>query len=299
MTASSLSLSLYKGSRFLLLGLLFGSLMITGCASKYGKQTTKVNHYPDCYAPIAEMRKSEYAVEKSTAGGALVGALVGAAAGYLVTGKASGAAVGAAAGGAVGGAAGYYKGSTEKKQQDAAYLADYSSQLDGDITAVDKAAAGAKVARQCYERQFTVAVSEFKAGHLTKEQFNSRYTEVTSGMEEAATILGMSNKNSAQVLAQYNRAIDQESGRLGVSPNEVRAQSKPQQTTSKSGKKSASKASNVPASAPLKTDEGKELTKMATKTASMERSVNDAQEEERLLRERLSSYRQTANDLMS
>ena len=35
--------------------LLAGSLLLTGCASQYGAQKTKVNYYPQCYQPVAQL----------------------------------------------------------------------------------------------------------------------------------------------------------------------------------------------------------------------------------------------------
>lgn len=275
---------LWNTSRSLLILLLFCALSAAGCASKYGTQTTKVNHYPDCYAPINELRKSEFAVEKSTATGAVVGGMLGAIVGLAASGgKASGAAIGAATGAAVGGAAGYGLGKSKQSSDDSALLAEYNSRLDGSIRETDKATAAARLARQCYERQFTVAVSEFKAKRISREQFNSRYQEVASGMEEAANILGQANRNSAQVAAAYNRAIDEESNKRGVSSAAVRSSAKA---------KKASPQLNASA-------DGRELSRMAQKSDRMNQSVAAGQEEERLLRERLSATRQQAADLMS
>ncbi|MDR0339520.1 MAG: hypothetical protein LBH65_04515 [Desulfovibrio sp.] len=269
-------------SRFLLVALTAGAMLVTGCASKYGTQTTQVNHYPDCYAPINELRQNEFVAEKSAVGGAVAGAVIGGLIGYAATGKASGAAVGAAAGGIAGGAAGGIYGQHQRNQNDSARLDEYNASLDGNIREVNKATAAAKVARQCYERQFTVAASEFKAGHITREQFNSRYLEVTQGLEEAANILGEANRNSAQVAADYNRAVDQESSR-------VRQSSTP---APKAQKKSAPVAS-------ASGGEAKQVADMRRKSNTMQQSVSAGQEEERLLRERLSSTHQQARDLMS
>ena len=272
-----------------------------GCSSKYGAQTTKVSHYPDCYQPIADLRKSEHAVAKSTAGGAAAGAVIGAIGGYLLTGKASGAAIGAAAGAAVGGTAGYAAGSAEQEREDSARLAEYVSQIDGDISNLDRATAAAKFSRQCYDRQFTVAVSEFKAGRMTKEQFRDRYTEVASGMDEAARIVGQVSNENAQVAAQYRQALDQEAGRMGV-PKEQLAQkpapSKPNTSTA-SRKTPAPATKTAPVSAKLDTPEGQPLNKLAEKTTTMDTSVADAKAEEAALRERLASMNQQSQDLMS
>ncbi len=264
-----------------------------GCASKYGAQTTKVAYYPDCYQPIADLRQSEHSVARSTVGGAAIGAVLGAIGGYLITGKGSGAAVGAAAGAAAGGAVGYAKGSSDKEREDSERLSEYLSQIDGNISGLDRTTAAARMARQCYDRQFTVAASEYKAGRLTKDQFRDRYIEVSSGMGEAARIVGEKSVESEQVAAQYRQALNQEADRLGV-PKEQLAQSK-----STGSRKSSSQAKTAPASATLQTDEGQQLTKLADKTATMDKSVNDAKTEEAALRERLAAMDQQSRDLMS
>ena len=78
-------------------GLLFG-----GCTSKYGAQKTRVNYYPQCYQPVAQLRQDENSTGTSTAVGATGGALLGALIGGLATGKVEGAVAGAAVGGVSG-----------------------------------------------------------------------------------------------------------------------------------------------------------------------------------------------------
>lgn len=261
-------------SKSLLCALLGVAFLASGCASKYGAQTTTVQYYPDCYSPIGELRQSEHRAEKSAAGGAVAGAALGALIGYLATGKASGAAVGAAAGGIAGGAAGGIYGSQAQKSEDAAKLAEYNAQLDGNIQEANRATAAAKVARQCYERQFKVAAAEFKAKRLTRDQFNGRYIEVTNGMEEAAGILGMINRNNSEIAAEYNRALQQETARASAS----------------SGRKSSRAAKQA---------ETQHVTQMQRKNAAMQRSLQEGQDEEKLLLQRLSATHQQARDLMS
>ena len=270
-------------SKIIFIALMLCALATAGCASKYGKQTTKVAHYPDCYAPIQELRKTEFAVEKSTAAGAVIGGVVGAITGLIASGgKASGAIVGGAIGAAGGGAIGYGLGKSNQDSSDSARLAEYNSRLDSGIRETNKATAAAKLARQCYERQFTVAVSEYKSKHINKEQFRQRYTEVLSGLEEAANILGQANKNSSQVVTAYNKAIEKESEGRGVPSTTVRTAARQKKTPSN-----------------LNNEEGRQLTRMAEKTNTMEKSVAASQQEERLLRERLASTRKQAEDLMS
>ena len=259
----------FRCAAFLVLAL---ALLFSGCASKYGTQKTAVKHYPDCYEPIKELRRSEYAVERGVAGGAIAGALLGALVGYLATGKAqgavAGAAVGGVAGGVTGGAVAYADG------DDDARLAEYNARLEGDIREVDKARAAARVCRQCYERQFAVAVNEYKSGYLTKEQFNSRYQEVTSGMEEAAYILGIANENSSKVASDYRKAVQQEETRAARTTPRGR---QPSRSPSSGGKTAALKQ----------------------KSQQLDSSVSASAEEERLMRERLADFNRQAQDLMS
>ena len=256
------------------------AILLPGCAtSRYGAQTTNAYYYSDCYAPLKELRSNEFAVEKGVATGAIAGAAIGALLGYAITGKGSGAAAGAAIGGVTGGAAGGVYSSHRKDQEDAARLAEYNTQLEGNIREVDKATAAARVARQCYERRFAQSAKEYQAGRLNREQFNSRYREVVSGLEEAANIMGTTNKNSARVAADYENAIEQEAQKQNVSVAAVRKSS--------------------PSAPVSNTKEGKELSNLAKRTNDMQRSVSAAEEEERLLRERLAATHRQAEDLMS
>jgi outer membrane lipoprotein SlyB len=261
-------------SRALLCVVLASLLCVTGCASRYGTQKTAINHYPDCYAPINELRQSENTAPKYAAGGAAAGAAIGALLGYLTTGKASGALVGGAAGAVAGGAAGGIYGHQRQQQEDASQLAAYNSQLDSGIREVSKATAAARVARQCYERQFTVAAAEYKAGRLSREEFNSRYHEVVSGMEEAADILGTANRKNSGVTAEYQRVLQQES-----TPVANARQVKNSRETSREAKQ--------------------QIAELKNKTNTMQKSVSAGEEEERLLLQRLSMTHKQAQDLMS
>lgn len=261
------------------------ALLLPGCASSSralysgGGRGSGSYYYTDCNAPLKELRNNEFAVEKGVAAGALAGAAFGALLGYAITGKGSGAAAGAAIGGVTGGAAGGVYASHRQDQEDAARLAEYNAQLAGNIQEVDRAVAAAKVARQCYERRFEQSAREFKAGRLTRQQFNSRYREVVAGLEEAASIMGTSSRNSSQAAATYERAIEQEAQKQKVSVAAVRKSS--------------------PSAPVSNTQEGRQLSTMAKRTSDMRRSVSEAEEEERLLRERLEATHRQARDLMS
>lgn len=259
--------------------LLIVAMLVTGCTSRYGQQRTNAFYYSDCYAPISELRKNEFAVQKGVAAGAVAGAALGAILGYAITGKGSGAVAGAAIGGVAGGTAGGVYASNRQNQSDSARLAQYNSQLDGNIREVDKATAAAKVARQCYERRFADSARDYRAGRLTREQFNERYGEVVSGLQEAADIMGTTNRNSSEVANAYQRALEEESQKQNVSVVAVR------QSSSR---------------APVKnTQEGKQLSAMAERANTMQRSVSEAEQEEKMLRERIAATHQQAKDLMS
>jgi hypothetical protein len=252
---------------------LLPALSLSGCASKYGEQTTQVSYYPDCYAPINDLRASEFSTVKSAGAGAAVGAILGALVGYAATGKASGAAVGAAVGGVAGGGAGAAYGSHKSSEQERAALDDYNDRLDGNVRELNRAAAAAKVARQCYARQFTAAASEFKAGHISKTQFNDRYLEIAQGLQEAANILGDAGRNGAQFADEYNRALN--SNQQGTT------EGKPART-----------ARRTPA-------QTKEAAVTRGKSAAMHSSVAAVQEEERALLRELAEKRAQAKDIMS
>jgi outer membrane lipoprotein SlyB len=252
---------------------LLPALSLSGCASKYGEQTTQVNYYPDCYAPINELRSSEYTTVKSAGAGAAVGAVLGALVGYAATGKASGALAGAAVGGVAGGGAGAAYGSYKSKEEERAALDEYNARLDGNVRELTRAAAAAKTARQCYARQFTSAASEFKAGHISKAQFNDRYLEITQVLQEAANILGDAGRNGSQFADEYNRALN--SGQQDATEgNPARA-----------GRKASGQT--------------REAAVTRGKSAAMRSSVAAVQEEERALLRELAEKRAQAKDIMS
>ncbi|MDR2124712.1 MAG: hypothetical protein LBP38_07015 [Desulfovibrio sp.] len=252
---------------------LLPALSFSGCASKYGEQTTQVNYYPDCYAPINGLRSSEHATAESAGAGAAVGAILGALVGYAATGKASGALAGAAVGGVAGGGAGAAYGAHKSREQERADLDDYNARLDGNVRELNRAAAAAKVARQCYARQFTSAASEYKAGHISKTQFNDRYLEIEQGLQEAAAILGDAGRNGAQFADEYNRTLN--SGQQGTTVGKQ----------ARAGRRT-----------PAQTKES-EVTR--GKSAAVRTSVAAVQEEERALLRDLEEKRAQAKDIMS
>ena len=77
-----------KGALYCIVMTCLCSLLATGCASKYGAQTTDVHYYPDCYQPIADLRSAEKSFNTTMVMGTTMGALLGAVIGASQTGKA-------------------------------------------------------------------------------------------------------------------------------------------------------------------------------------------------------------------
>lgn len=183
-------------------GLLFG-----GCTSKYGAQKTRVNYYPQCYQPVAQLRQDENSTGTSTAVGATGGALLGALIGGLATGKVEGAVAGAAVGGVSGAVAGNIYGKSQARDRDAAYLQAYSRQLGSEAASMNRATAAAKVASKCYDEQFQLAANQFKAGQISRLDFQNRYNEIRSGLEETSFILNSTATTMAEKDSEYQQAL--------------------------------------------------------------------------------------------
>ncbi len=78
-----------KGALYCIVMTCLCSLLATGCASKYGAQTTDVHYYPDCYQPIADLRSAEKSFNTTMVMGTTMGALLGAVIGASQTGTPS------------------------------------------------------------------------------------------------------------------------------------------------------------------------------------------------------------------
>lgn len=188
---------------------------LPGCASKYGTQKTTVNYYPACYQPIQDLRNSEHDVAKGTAAGAVVGALGGALLGLLASGgKWQGAVVGGAAGGVAGAVGGNIYASKQKEADDNRRLASYLQDIDGDISNLDITGAAARNSLQCYERQFAALVRDIKARTISREAAQARYSEISSGREEAIAILGDAAAYARNLDQQYEQALAAEQQQL-------------------------------------------------------------------------------------
>ena len=182
---------------------------ITGCASKYGNQTVKVENYPDCYEPIKQLRDNENSTAKGVGVGAALGCGGGALIGLLAGGW-RGAIVGCIAGGVAGGATGAYYAERKKEANENTRMAAYLRDLDGDISNLDIAAASARSAIKCYKERFYQADEQFKNQQISKYEYDRRYSEIKSGLTEAQLILGRTVQDAQAVDAAYRDAFTKE-----------------------------------------------------------------------------------------
>ncbi len=199
-----------KHKSYSLVALLILSIFSTGCASKYGAQTTQVAYYPACYQPVSDLRRDEANINDSTSTGLVIGALLGALIGGVATGDAKGAVVGAAAGGAVGAVGGHAYATSEAKDRDAEFYRQYASQLDAETIQMSRANAAAKIAAQCYDKEFKKVVADAQAGNISKIELTNRYEEIRSGLEETSRILNVTYNNMHQKDAEYQKVMAEE-----------------------------------------------------------------------------------------
>lgn len=280
---------------------LAAGLLVSGCTSQYGAQKTKVNYYPQCYQPVNQLRQDENSTGRSTAAGAVGGALLGALIGGLATGKASGAVIGAVAGGAAGAVAGNVYGKSKAQNRDAAYLQQYSQQLGTEAASMNRSTAAAKVAAKCYDDQFKLAASQFKAGQISRIEFQDRYNEIRSGLEETAFILNDTATTMAKKDTEYQQAL--------AEPYNV-AQPAPTSYASTSGsakfkKGAAAKPKPKPAAAPAASAtpaasaaHTPEETTVTTQATEWKTSREELEDTRRDVNTRLSNYEESVNNLL-
>ncbi|MDR0816349.1 MAG: hypothetical protein LBN28_03010 [Desulfovibrio sp.] len=211
-----MKMEMAKKSFLCLLMMTFPLTGLVGCASKYGTQTTKVERYPQCYAPIQQLRDDENRVAKDTAAGAAGGALLGALIGGLATGKVEGAVAGGMAGGLAGGSLAYATSKQNQIKDQNARMASYMKDLDGDIAGLDAATASARASTQCYDKEFKMLVARYKSGNITRIELDKGYQEIKNGLSEADRILGVTLQKAYDREAQYDAALSDEAQKMGI-----------------------------------------------------------------------------------
>ena len=196
--------------------------LLSGCASKYGTAHTDVEYYPTCYRPIQKLRESEHSVTKTTLGGTALGAFGGALIGLLATGKAEGAIAGGVAGAAVGSVIGNIYAKKQKIADENRRMNAYLEDIDGDISHLDIVSATAKYSLQCYEKEFGYLLSDIRARRILRHEAEERFSEISSGRDEAIALLGEAVTHGRDLDQQYEDAFvreEQAEKRMGRAPH--------------------------------------------------------------------------------
>jgi peptidoglycan hydrolase-like protein with peptidoglycan-binding domain len=200
---------------------LFTALVLSasGCAT-LGRPTTKVEHYPKCYEPLAKLRQADKSIAVATVGGAVAGALAGGILGAMLGGK-RGAVAGAVAGGVLGGGLGYSVSKQRKVADARARYLSYGVDVHGDIETMDAAVLAARASQKCYDQEFARLVAGLKAGRISKKEGYARYTEIQSGSREVASILDEMSTKLAKRGQDYQKALTVEAKQAGATVEEV------------------------------------------------------------------------------
>ncbi len=259
--------------------LLAAALLCGGCASKYGEQRTKVDYYPECYAPIQELRASEEQFAPTVAVGAILGAVLGAAIGAMASSdnRARGALLGAGIGAAAGTMGGHAYARNRERQQEAERFNAYSRALDQDSARVDSAVLAAREANRCYNDRYDLALAQYKEGKIGKQGLEARVAEIRDGISEAEYILGEMSVEMDTKHREYVATLQEEANAMGRPVPEVGPDRAPNQG-------SAAAVTTAGAASP------DPLTDLAYRTDDLNarRSELEAQREE--MRRRLQQY---------
>ena len=237
MAEEILFMRLFTRKNVAFLACLLACTAMLGCAAgNYGNQITHVEYYPSCYAPLEDLREADKDFNKTVVASAATGALLGALVGLLANGKPEGALVGAVAGGAVGAGVGYAGAKQQRIADDNQRMASYLRDIDGDISGLDRATAAARVARDCYDKEFKSAIAAYKAGRIKRPELQRRYDEIRNGCSEASYILGSVITTAYSKEKEYEEALREESKVTGQPLPVVKASS---DTDRKTGTKPA------------------------------------------------------------
>lgn len=176
-----------------------------GCAPQ-STSNFEANYYPQCRQPIERVQKAEKTTSVGTIIGAVGGALIGTIVGLMATGKVEGAIGGAMAGGAIGAVGVNMYGKREERKQ-AEYLQAMARQLGEDTSNLNNASAAAKLSLRCYDDEFKLATSQYRAGQITRHEYIQRYNEVRSGIQETTNLLGNVANSLASRDQEYRTAL--------------------------------------------------------------------------------------------
>ncbi|MDR2367812.1 MAG: glycine zipper family protein [Deltaproteobacteria bacterium] len=189
------------------------TVLATGCGSKYGPKTVKVNYYPECYRPIDDLRQAEAKLHKDMATGAAVGAITGLITGLATTGSARGAAVGAGLGLIAGLAGSYLISSAMQEKSLRERFQAYRSSIDAQTANLNIAVRFAKQSCDCYEAAYKKLNASFQRGQIGKEEMLVRLKEIRDGNNDAIKVLQIFHAESVKHTETFAQIYKIEQGR--------------------------------------------------------------------------------------
>lgn len=209
----------------------FSTVLIGGCAGLGGgvsskvAASTKVNYYPGCYEPVSQLRRSDAAMQKSLATGAVAGGLLGGLAGALSGGDHAGrnALIGATAGALVGGAAAYYNERQKQVADDKQRIASYAGDFERSSEDLDRSIAYAKAAQDCYQGEFGKLRAAHRAKSMSDAEGRSRFAEIVSGLQETNALLAAVDGRAGEDIDTYTQAYEKDLQQVGVERQRVTA----------------------------------------------------------------------------
>ncbi len=190
------------------------ALSLTACVQNdMAPQTTRVEYYPACYEPVAQLRKANDHFSEVIAAGVVMGAMTGALAGALTTkgrDKGKGAAIGAIGGAMAGGMAAYAQANRKEYADTRQRMASYAADMRAASSGLQGTNAAGRAATACYDREFKALVTSVKAGTMSKEDGRKRYAEIKSGLDEVATLMGTVAANAQKRKDEFQTAVSEE-----------------------------------------------------------------------------------------
>ncbi|MDR1050278.1 MAG: hypothetical protein LBP95_04200 [Deltaproteobacteria bacterium] len=207
---------LVKGTVFpIIMAFLAASMLLAaGCgAGKLGQRVTKVEHYPNCYKPIDDLRRDAEQLKKNVLIGAGVGAAAGAAVGAAVGGDLKSILIGAAIG-AVSGAVGTYLVSDSVQEKAAQErLKAYNSTIDAETKNLQTAVQAAGMASNCYNKAYDALKADYQKSKITKDDMLARLKEIRDGNSEALTIMRNYRADATKYQQTFAEVVRQEQAR--------------------------------------------------------------------------------------
>lgn len=186
----------------------------SGCASKSNLRPMSSENYPECYELLNHYEETQADVATNTAAGVVLGALTGAAIGLISDGSVGAALIGAGAGALAGGFTGYAISKQQQIKDDGKRFAAYSSDISLDVQAADRQIVYARMAQECYEKNYKALLVDVKEGRISKDLANKRFHEIKNGFENVSMLLANSYDYLNGKSKQYATAIDSEFDKL-------------------------------------------------------------------------------------